>query len=388
MATFFSNQTVWYWGNPAYQIKGTLTGNVTRSGNTVTLSGMNLALNWSSVPAGFGYDADVSFTVNGTPTSRRIAAYTTTSYALNNTSLTVGSTATSANISWSSSDNYSGSFTITFPSGSTKPSGLSVKYNSCTWNSISITSSVTSWGTGYTGTPNLEQIVIQSSATGSNWTSTGRSVKQNATSSLSSTQSVSNTNKTFDLSGGINIRGCTSFKVGAWASTSAGDGGSNAFDNTVRYTPPAPLQTLSKASESYAGNNKSNVTVSVTGGNSTNNNNVSVSTQYRYSTNGGSSWTAWAQAGTGTPWTAKTATFQVPCNTSIKVEARQVYQSQASEVKSLTFTSMKTPARLYVPVSSKSKLARKAYIGINGQSEKVLKIYKGVNGQSKLVYTA
>lgn len=279
------------------------------------------------------------------------------------------------------------SYTMTgnIPSGGTAPSGGSVTYNSCTWNSVNITSSVSSWGTGYSGTPNLEQIIVQSSATSSTWEQTGRIVKQNATTSLSSTQSVSNTNATLSFNGGITVKGCTSYKVAMYASTNIG--ATRTLDNTTRYTPPAPLQSLSKSAESYAGNNKSNVTISITGGNSTNNNSVTVTTQYRYSTNSGSTWTAWASAGTGTPWTAKTASFQVPCNTSIQVQARQVYQSLSSDVKSLTFTSMKTPARLYIPVNSKSKLTRKLYIGVNSRSEKVIKLYKGVGGRAKLVYT-
>lgn len=382
MASFSANLgTIWYWGSTAYPVTGTISGTTTRSGTTVTMSNMKLTLSWP--PSAYG-TYTVWFNTQNVKTERALAANTTT-YNLNNASFTAAIGETSRQIGWSSSDGYSGAYTITYDAGGTSPSGGTVTYNSCTWNSVNITSKVTSWGSGYSGTPNLEQTVVQSSATSSTWTSTGRITKKNATTSLSSTQNVSNATATVAYDGGITLKGCTSFKVAMWGATSVGN--TYNFDNTVRYTPPAPLQSLAKSAESYAGSNKSNVTISITGGNSTNNNNVNVSSQYRYSTNGGSSWTAWASAGTGTPWTAKTATFQVPCNTSVQVQARQVYQSQASEVKSLTFTSMKTPARLYVPVSSRSKLARKAYIGINSQSEKVLKIYKGVNGQSKLVYT-
>lgn len=381
MATFFSNQTVWYWGTTAYLVQGTLTGDVTRSGNTVTLSNMSLALSWPPYASGAW---DVSFSLNGVAVySARLGA-NTSSINLNNYSFGVSESQTSASVGWSTSDGYSGSFTVTFPSGATGPSGAYVNFVSSTWNSVQTQIGVSSWGTGYSGTPSLSHNVIVSSATSSNWTTSARRGLTDTTSNLSSTKTLTNDN-TVIRDGGINIRGCLSYKIGCYANN--GVGVDTAFDNTTRYTPPAPLQTLSKSSETYAGSNKSNVTISITGGNSTDNNNVTVSTQYRYSTNGGSSWTAWAQVGTGTPWTAKSVTFQVPCNTSIQVQARQVYQSQSSEIKSLTFTSMKTPAMLYVPVSGQSKLARKAYIGINGQSEKVLKIYKGVNGQAKLVYT-
>lgn len=377
-----------YWGQ--YPLTSKVSFDATRSGNTINITNIII---YCTASNGWGSD-------NYWPKFTLLVGSTSIAYGeglsmtagegvktLSDATFTVGATATSATITFKVENG--GTFTtninITFPSGGTSPYGGSVTWNSHTWNSVNITSKVTSWGTGYTGTPNLEQIIVQSSATSSTWEQTGRIAKQNATTSLSSTQSVSNTNYDLSINGGITVKGCTSYKIAMYANTNLG--ATRTFDNTIRYTPPAPLQSLSKASETYAGSNKSNVAISITGGNSTNNNNVTVSTQYRYSTNGGSSWTAWAQAGTGTPWTAKTATIQVPCSTSIQVQARQVYQSQASETKSLTFTSMKTPARLYVPVSGKSKLGRKAYIGINGQSEKVLKIYKGVNGRSKLVYT-
>lgn len=371
MATFFSNQTIWYWGSTAFPVKGTLSGDVTRSGNTVTLSNMSLALSWP--PSAYG-SYPVTFTVNGTSTSRTMSANTGT-FAVNSTSLTVGTTATSANVSWSSSDGYSGSFTVTFPSGGTSPTGLATQVASRTWNSATMKTSVTSWGTG--AGPN--RLVIHIGPTYNNET-----YLRQAEANYSPFTATINNSSTTGIHQAFTMKGCITLYPYIYASNGTIEARSwgSAF-----YLPPAPLQSVSKASESYAGSNKSNVTISITGGNSTNNNNVTVSTQYRYSTNGGSSWTAWAQAGTGTPWTAKSVTFQVPCNTSVQVEARQVYQSQASEVKSLTFTSIKTPAMLYVPVSGKSKLARKAYIGINGQSEKVLKIYKGVNGQAKLVYT-
>ena len=387
MATFSQNLgTVFYWGAQRWPITGTISGSTSRSGTTITVSNVKLALNWSQVQSGSGY-ADVTFTTPSySPNSFRITAYSTTTVNLATYTFAADVGESGRNIGWSSSDGYSGTYPITYDSGSTPtpPTGIYVTFISSTWNSIRVKVGVSSWGSGYSGTPTLAQNIVTSSATSSNWDTMARRALANSTTALESTQTLTNSN-TVVRDGGVDIKGCLSYKVGGYASNNARD--VLVLDNTIRYLPPAPLQSLSKASESYAGNNKSNVTISVTGGDSTNNNNVSVSTQYRYSTNGGSSWTAWAQAGTGTPWTAKTATFQVPCNTSIKVEARQVYQSQASEVKSLTFTSMKTPAMLYVPVSGDSKLGRKAYIGINGQSEKVLKIYKGVNGQAKLVYT-
>lgn len=371
MATFFSNQTIWYWGSTAYPVQGTLTGDVTRSGNTVTLSNMSLALSWPSYAYG---SYNVTFTINGTATSRSMAANTST-FAVDSTSLSVGTTATSANVSWSSSDGYSGSFTVSFPSGGTSPTGLATQVTARTWNSATMKTSVTSWGTG--AGPN--RLVIHLSPTYNNDT-----YMRQAEASYSPFTATINNSTSTGTHQAFTMKGCHTLYpwIYAYNGTIEAKTWGSAF-----YLPPAPLQTLSKSAESYAGSNKSNVTISITGGNSTNNNNVTVTTQYRYSTNGGSTWTAWTSAGTGTPWTTKTASFQVPCNTSVQVQARQVYQSLSSDVKSLTFTSMKTPARLYIPVSGKSKLTRKLYIGVSGKSKRVLKLYKGVGGKAKLVYT-
>ena len=102
-----------------YAINGTLNGNVARSGNTVTLSGMTLTI--TATASAWGYDT-FTFTVNGTATSATIGntsggQWSTTSMGLNNTSFGVSASQTSANVGWRSSDGDSGSFNITFPSG-------------------------------------------------------------------------------------------------------------------------------------------------------------------------------------------------------------------------------------------------------------------------------
>lgn len=223
-----------------------------------------------------------------------------------------------------------GSFTVT---AATAPSGASVTFNSATWNSINITSKVNSWGTGYSGTPNLEQIVVAGSATSSTWQNTGRQVKGNSTTSTTSTQSVTTANSTA-YSGGATIKGAMDFKVAAWASTSVGN--TNAFDNTLRYTPPAPLASLTYTQAQNS--TDVGVTATITGGSSTNNYGNTVTTQYRYSTNGGSSYSSWTSAGTGTPWTAKTASFTCAYGASVIIQARQEYHGQYSETKSVSFT--------------------------------------------------
>lgn len=231
--------------------------------------------------------------------------------------------------------------TISYGTWGDPPSGISVKWNSHTWNSVNITTSVTSWGSNYNaGSTGTQQIICVSGATASDWTTKGRICKSLSVTppALSGTQSVGNSNADTSLDGGITVKGCTAYKIAGWAWNSNGNAGTAGFDNTTRYTPPAPLTTLSKSENpSEVGNNVVH-TITIVGGNSTNNNDVTVTTQYRYSTDGGSNYSAWTSAGTGKPWDTKTAQFNSHYGASIKVEARQVYQSQNSEVKKLSYT--------------------------------------------------
>ena len=230
--------------------------------------------------------------------------------------------------------------TITIPAqSSTPPSGASATWKSHTWNSVTMTVKLTSWGSGYTTSANVIQgIVCKSTAVNNNWG--GRICREllKGSTALTADGTVSNSN-TFNVDGGMTLRGCTAYKIAAWGATTVGDTGlATGLNSTVYYTPPSPLTTLSKSESASSTANSVTHTITIIGGNSTNNNDVTVTTQYRYSTDGGSNYSAWASAGTGKPWDTKTATFTSTYGASIKVQARQQYQSQNSEVKELSYT--------------------------------------------------
>lgn len=379
MATFFSNQTIWYWGSTAYPVRGTLTGNVSRSGNTVTLSGMSLSLSWPSSAYG---TYSVSFTVNGTTTTRSIAA-NTGSFAVNNTSFSVGATATSKSVSWSSSDGYSGSFTVTFPSGATSPTAGDTTLNSRTWNSVNLTGRVSSWGT-YSGSNQAFCIgVLGSSAT--SW-SGGRneSVNENPGTTTSRTATINNSSTKTD--GGINIRGGLAFKIGTYCRNGSGLENAKVM-STVYYLPPSPL-TAGTATVGALSNDKYPVTLAATGGSSTNNNSVTVTTYYRIKKSTDSSYGSWTSMGTGTPWTQKTATIQADPSTSYNVQFKQTYQSQDSQTYTTGFTTPGLPftPTAYGSVDGASEKIERLYGPVNGQSKRIRKLYASVNGQSKLIY--
>lgn len=154
MATFFSGATIGYWSSTSNYIYGTLTGNVSRSGNTVTLSGMSLAMTTRYASTGSG---PYWFEVNGTRTSYTCTASGTSlgSHSLNNTSFSVSTTQTSASVSWKSADGNSGSFTVTFPSGATVPNTPTNSLVGYGAGSITISYGTASFGTAGSGTVSL-----------------------------------------------------------------------------------------------------------------------------------------------------------------------------------------------------------------------------------------
>ena len=224
-----------------------------------------------------------------------------------------------------------GEFTV---SGSTPPTGGAVQYNSCTYNSVNMKTSISGWGTGYgSGTNRLAPCVCSNNATASNWLSQPRQVKWIETTSLTNTSDVTTANsQAYD--GGWPIKGATPFKVAGFGSTDIGN--TWQFDNTTRYTPPAPLQSISYSQTQQSTNVKIDATI--TGGNSTNNSSNTVTTYWRYSTNGGSTWTGWGNAGTGTAWTAKSVSFTCSYGASVKIQAKQAYNGAESAVKEVSFT--------------------------------------------------
>ena len=231
---------------------------------------------------------------------------------------------------------------------SSPPSDASMSWVSHTWNSVTVEGKVTNWGSGYSS-PSRHFGVGANGIT----TSSGGRNEENVDGSSTSDSSVTITNSDTQLDGGINIRGCIAYRVYMWYGTSVGFG--VASDGWVtRYTPPSPLTTLSVASQTYVDNTTTKVKLNITGGNSTDNEDVTVTTEYRYQVNSGS-WSSWTSAGTGKPWDTKNPEINLTAGASINVQARQSYQSQYSETKSLSFTTYQRPQGVTVTAGTITK---------------------------------
>lgn len=221
-----------------------------------------------------------------------------------------------------------GSFNVSGGATPTDPTGLYVSNVSSTWNTVKGTVGLSSYGTGV-GPKTLEFIVLTEPYVAG----LAHRYTENTSGAMSMTSTVTNSSNCSGV-GCITIKGASQYYTGCYVNNGSRQG--RAQGASV-YTPPAPLQSITYTQTQNASN--VGISATITGGNSTNNSSNTVTTYYRYSTNGGSTYTSWTSAGTGTAWTAKTATFNVPYNSNIVIQAKQTYQSKDSDVKQITFTS-------------------------------------------------
>lgn len=341
MATFLSGVSIGTWAG--YGWTATLTGNVSRSGNTVTLS----SLYCSTAAAGAsGSDGSIVFMIQNSG-GGELTRHTGISmsggsggFSFNNVSVDVGASTTSYTFKFYCSDNgVAHNFTVTFPSGVVAPSGGSATVNSSTWNSITATATITSYGTPSSTNGRYVQVLALPSTSSS---------INDAFASASENNALTTGEKTLSGSSSYALVGCTGYKVGWYANNLSAN--ANGVNSTVYYTPPHPLasMTVEKSNNSYI--------ITATGAAADDTNNASgalVDTEFRVSTDGGSTYSSWtAQATSQAPDTAVDYTIESPSvGTTVVVQARQVYQSQYSEVKETIFT---TGQNVYGYVSVRS----------------------------------
>lgn len=247
----------------------------------------------------------------------------------------------SITISWSTTAPYasdlagSGSTSFTVPAGYTSPSGLAVSVKSKTYNTVTLTSSLTSYGSPSSESGRgLTSMVLAKDA--SKTALSARRVVNNDKAN-SATNTVTNSSAAYD--GGITIAGNTVYSIGVWATNTKKE----AFlikQNAVTTVCP-PLSSLTKTAESYATAKTVSATIKwqrVTDGNA-----LTRTLYYRTSTNGGSSYGSWTSLGTvanGT--TSGTFNLTLPTSSSVIVQAKLTTSSGDSETKTLSFSTKTT----------------------------------------------
>ena len=232
---------------------------------------------------------------------------------------------------------YSGTRSYTcsgnIPSGVTPPSGLSATLNSKTYNSATIKVSLSSYGVpSSTDGRYIEAAVLNQNSYGASYR---YAVAKNTTSSTITVNNSSSANPS-----SFNIEANHKYWYGAFASNT------QANTSTVTgsfYTPCPPLATLTFASQTYSTYNTVNATI-----NYTRQTDAGAETRtgyYRYSTDGGSTYSSWTSFGTISVAVGSTASFiaNVPTASNITLQAKiNTPNGGDSTTKTVTFSTLAT----------------------------------------------
>ena len=296
-------------------------------------------------------------------------------------------TATWTNPWWSGSKYPS--VTGYLPSGGTAPTGGAITYNSCTWNSVNITSSVTSWG-GLTG--NFQAIVITGSSNGDaanavpgSWNIGRKVYNKNSvpSSTLSYTVNATDLNVSTSYNNPIAIKGLLHYKLAYWNYNTAGR--VDALDNTLRYLPPAPGQF---AYTDPGGVGSKTFAVTFTGDTSNNHtvyDSAELTRNIRYSLDNGTTWTSVVSAVTALD-AVTSFNVTVPAGDIAIVEAYEVYHGMSSDVQSISLPNTNSPVGIYGSVNGESVAIRHLYGSVDGRTKKIVKLYASVGGVAKKVF--
>jgi hypothetical protein len=214
----------------------------------------------------------------------------------------------------------SGSGSVSLPAIASPPSGMAISAGTITWNTINLTGTVTSFGSGGSN-PKMHLMAYNSNYTG--WAGSPRAGYTYTDSTTSHSIALTNSNK-WNADGGLDIVGCTSFKIGGQAETSVGTSDSN--PTTVYWTPPAPVTTITKTAETPINATQNSVTIQAVGTTANNASGAKVTRIYRVSTNG--TWGSWAYLANMAlvdAGTAQSGTFNVAQNANIIVEIKDRY---------------------------------------------------------------
>ncbi len=219
------------------------------------------------------------------------------------------------------------------PSGVTPPSGLSATLNSKTYNSATIKVSLSSYGVpSSTDGRYIEAAVLNQNSYGASYR---YAVAKNTTSSTITVNNSSSANPS-----SFNIEANHKYWYGAFASNT------QANTSTVTgsfYTPCPPLATLTFASQTYSTYNTVNATI-----NYTRQTDAGAETRtgyYRYSTDGGSTYSSWTSFGTISVAVGSTASFiaNAPAASNITLQAKiNTPNGGDSTTKTVTFSTLET----------------------------------------------
>lgn len=361
MATFFSGQWIGTWSG--YPMTGTLTGDVSRSGNTVTLSNLNCT--WTAT-YGYGSDKDAWFAIyDGWDSWNRIGDAATGlsmnagsgSKWIGDRSVTVGTTDTSHSFTFRSKDGAGISFTVTFSSGSTPPSDPSTSNVTTQTTSLSGKFSVSTWGSS--GSGRFEYYFGTTSSTTDNYT-------LNPTSGYTSSTSVNFTRTGLTSNQNYYVR-CRTWN--------------NELNNPNGFILSGPYLTKAAASTNHSVDNITMLSARIKwsipadGG--------KAQKKYYYSLDNGSTWVLASTYSGGSAGNGNYTISGLKPGTSYTVKFK--VSTSAGETACPNF-SFRTVGGVYGSVNNKTKQIKKMYGSVDGKTKKIRKFYGSANGKTKLLY--
>lgn len=293
---------------------------------------------------------------------------------INNVSATTTSKSVTATLSAGSVASGSASWTLTFDASTSAPTGLYINNISSTWDSVSGTVGLSSYGTG-SGAKQLQMLVLEqtyvSGTPNRHETVTGGALSASLTVTNSSTAASA---------GAIDIKGCGLYYTGVYATNGSSP---SRFAGPTTYTPPAPVVF------NYTRIGETNQwQVTLTGDPNNNNTNYTaaqLTRSLRYKIGNGS-WVNVESAVVKAIGATTIVTITIPAASAATIEGWMTYQGLNSEVGSITITNGNAPVRLYGSVNGHAKELVHVYGSVNGRAVKLTKIYASVGGVAKLVH--
>ncbi len=232
---------------------------------------------------------------------------------------------------------YSGTRSYTcsgyIPSGVTAPSGLSVSVKSKTYDSITFSTSLSSYGVPSSSSGRYIEAAIL------NQNSYGASYRyETASNTSSATIAVDNSSRANPSS--FSIEANHKYWYGGYASNTQAS--TSTVVGTV-YTPCPPLSLLTPSTQTYAEYNKVNAVIQYK--RQTDAGAETRTGYYRYSTDGGTTYSSWVSFGTVTVAAGSNATFtaKLPTNSNITLQAKlSTPNGGDSAIKTTTLTTIAT----------------------------------------------
>ena len=356
MATFTSGLYVGTFGGRTLNIN--VTGNISRSGTTVTLTSISCYLYstdggtwWASSARTWGLKAPGGEAVS-TSVSYNTSASSRT-FSLPNLSFYLANSSTTCTMYVTGPD---GSFAFTLsgiPQGAVAPSGLSVSVASIADTSASFSVSLSSYGTPSAADGRyIEAAILGSSSYGNPYR---YAVARNTT---SSTITVSNSSSTGSTA--ITIVGNTQYHYGAYATNTS------LSISTVGGTFTTRPAYITSITSNDVGQGEVHFTVN----HATEGSAYVVMTELSYDQS---------------TWQTVSDEFCLTLSGQTTIYVRRTNSSGSTPVFSISVTPS-TRVKLYGSVNGQAQGIKKLYGSINGQAVRIRKLYGSVNGRSKLIF--